>query len=443
MSATEPRVARVAWVALVLLSCAYTLSVLDRTVITFLLADIKRDLALDDVEVGLLQGFSHALFYGLLGLPIGRLADVKSRRTIIAIGLASWSLMTALCGAARGFGQLFAARVGVGVGEASLHPSAFSMIADYFPPQRLAFAMGIYTIGSVMGIGLAALLSGWVLGLVSAGGHVVVPLVGAVAGWQATFFVVSLPGFVLALVILFIPEPARVGALAHVGAVPVGTVLRFLGERWRCYGSLLLGAGLTTMVSYALMGWIPMLLVRNYGWAPKDVSLAYGLMTVIGGTLGSILGGLAPAYFVKRGRSDATLLVTIAATAVLGVFGAVAPLMASSTWFLAVIAPFMMLMFIPYVLSPAALQMVTPNQMRGQASAIFLLVATIVGMGGGPLLVGLSTKYLFRDEARLPWSLSLVASIGSILAVIVLAAGLAAFRRGVAEARQWDTREQG
>ena len=183
-----------AWYAVAVLFVAYTFSFADRIILSLLVQPIKQDLALSDTKISLLHGFAFAIFYTLMGIPIGRLADRYSRRAIAAAGIAVWSFMTAVCGIARGYWELFSARVGVGVGEAALSPAAFSMIADLFPPQKLGRALSVYTMGAFVGAGLAFIIGGAVIQSITSSPEMTLPIVGTIRSWQAAFFIVGLPG---------------------------------------------------------------------------------------------------------------------------------------------------------------------------------------------------------------------------------------------------------
>jgi MFS family permease len=199
------------WYVVGVLMLAYTNSFIDRQILSLLIEPIRRDLQITDTQVSLLAGLAFTIFYTLMGVPIARLADQKNRRTIIAIGIASWSVMTASCGLARNFWHMFLARVGVGVGEATLSPAAMSMISDYFPVGKLARAISIYSMGVYFGAGLALIIGGMVVKLVIEAGNVVLPVVGEVFPWQMTFFFVGLLGIPIFLLMLTIREPVRRG----------------------------------------------------------------------------------------------------------------------------------------------------------------------------------------------------------------------------------------
>src|SRR5579863_3909148 len=204
---------RYAWYVVIVLTGLYMLSFVDRTILSLLVGSIKRDLGISDTRIGLLQGLSFALFYTIMGLPLGRMADTRSRRNLIATCVIVWSLYTSACSAAKSFWALFFTRIGVGVGEAGLSPAAYSLISDYFPPDRLGVAISIYYMGVFLGSSLALLVGGIVVDTMAHVPTVTLPLLGTIASWRVTFLIVGLPGLLFALLSFTIKEPLRLGML--------------------------------------------------------------------------------------------------------------------------------------------------------------------------------------------------------------------------------------
>ena len=218
----------VAWFAVAALMLAYTFSFIDRLILSLLVEPIKDDLQISDVQVSLLQGLSFALFYTIAGIPIGRLVDSHKRTNIISIGIVFWSLMTAITSLAQKYWQLFAVRAGVGVGEATLLPAAYSMISDLFSDDRRGLALGIFSSGSSIGAGLALIVGGFAIGAINEAGAKTLPLLGTLEPWRLTFIYVGLPGILVAILIKFVPEPQRhleSGAAAARTSVPIHEVL--------------------------------------------------------------------------------------------------------------------------------------------------------------------------------------------------------------------------
>lgn len=264
---------------LAVLTLAYVFSFLDRIVVNLLVEPMRRDLGLSDVQISLLMGLSFAVFYTLCGLPLGWLADRCDRRKLIAAGVAAWSLATAACGLARGFGGLFAARLVVGAGEATLTPAAHSMIADLFPRERLGRAMGVYALGIYIGSGLALLLGALAIRLAEQRTQWLLPLVGEVFPWQMVFVFVGLPGLLVALAVLALREPPRRDAQAPL---PWRETRAWLRSERRFLAHHLLGFGLLSLVAYASAAWIPSAFVRSFGWTAVQAALWLGGMTKIG-----------------------------------------------------------------------------------------------------------------------------------------------------------------
>ena len=204
-----------AWYVVAVLMFAYIVSYVDRSILTLLVEPIKRDIDVSDTQVSLLHGFAFALFYTLMVLPIGRLADRRHRVGIIAVGVALWSVMTAVCGIARTFTHLFLARVGVGFGEAALNPAAYSLIADYFRPHLISRATSTYVMGTYLGFGIAYMVGGTIVGAVADRPDIVLPVLGAVAPWQTVFFYVAAPGLLVLVLLATIRSPCAATACAR------------------------------------------------------------------------------------------------------------------------------------------------------------------------------------------------------------------------------------
>jgi len=417
---------RYAWYVVGVLMVAYIFSFVDRQVLNLLVEPIRRDLGISDTRMSLLMGFSFAVFYTAFGLPLGRLADSRSRRGLIGIGMAFWSLMTAACGLAQRYWQLLLFRMGVGVGEAALSPAAYSLIMDYFPPSRRSLAISVYSMGIYLGSGLALLLGGVVVELTSAAPSVTVPLLGGVRSWQAVMIAVGLPGLAAALLLLTVREPARQGPR---GAAPLGEVAGYLGRHFRTFAGHNLGFALLSLAGYGAAAWVPTLYIRRFDWSAGEAGIRYGLVVTICGTLGTLTGGWLADRLRQRGLVDANLRVGMTAAAALmplwlGV--SLSPNPWTSFGFLAVAQLFAGM---PWGVAAAAVQEAVPPSMRGQAAALYLFVINLIGLGAGPTAVALATDRLFRDDRLVHLSLALVTASAALAALLVLWGGLGPFRR--------------
>jgi MFS family permease len=423
------------------LTLLYVFSYIDRTILTLLVAPIRADLQISDTEISLLHGFAFAIFYTLLGLPLGRLADSRHRISIISIGVAVWSIMTAITGFAKSFWQLFLARMGVGVGEAALSPAAYSVIADYFPPDKLSRAMSTYVMGTYLGMALAYIIGGGVVGALEGMPPFSLPFVGELAAWRMAFLVVGLPGIVLALLVWTVREPQRRGALRNQGkpvaSVPLRDLFAFITRHRRTYTAHFLGFGLLCLLINGMALWTPTFLIRVHGWSIGEAGIAYGAMIGIFGGSGVVAGGWVSDRLERRGVRGACLLAAAVGTSCAVVPTALMPLMPTDTLVLILMAPALFFGSFPFGLAVSALQQITPNQMRGQVSAIYLFFCNLLGIGCGPLVVALVTDYIFRDDAALGYSMSIVGGLSALAAAIVLFAGRRPYIFSLARARRW------
>ena len=416
---------------------AYVVSFIDRQVITLLVEPIRRDLGIGDTGISLLMGLAFAIFYVAMGVPIARLSDRHSRRAIIAIGISLWSLATVCCGLARTYAQLFLARVGVGVGEAALTPAAYSMIADYFPADRLGRAIGVYATGVFLGAGLAMVLGGLVVELVAAAGAVRVPLLGTLFPWQLTFVAVGLPGLLLSLVLFVtVREPARRGLADAGGRAPVRHVAAFMWRNRATFGWIFFGYAAAGLAFNGFLAWIPEFIRRTYGWNIADAGIVFGAQLAVFGTLGVVTGGWISDALTRRGLADAPLRCA-------GIFfGLALPVMTVTpllpvAWGVPMLGLLAFVISLQQALSPVALQLITPNEMRAQVVALFFVVANLVGIGGGALVVALLTDYVFRDEGALGYALSIVAAVAMTVGTVSLLLGLRPFRNSLSRSLAW------
>lgn len=408
-----------AWYVVVLLTLAYLVSFVDRQILGLLAEPIKRDLGISDVQMSWLMGLSFALLYVGLGIPIGWLADRKSRKHIIATGITVWCLMTAACGLAKSYGQLFMARVGVGVGEAALTPPALSLISDYFPRERVGRAIGFYTMGISLGMGVAYIVGGKVIGWVMNAPPLVLPGFGELYAWQSVFLVVGLPGLVLAALMLTVKEPLRRGRLNQNESLSLSDAAGYLLQRWKIYGSLILGKTVLTIVGYSLF-WIPAMFSRTWGWDIPAVGLWFGLVLLVFGPLGTNLGGWLGDYLYQRGFADGMVRTLIVCICILAPTYAIAPLMPTAELALLCYIPATLTSAAATAAGNAALMIVTPNELRAQVSAVALLVISVSGLIIGPTVVAMFTDYYFGDETALRYSMAIVPALFGVLSLAVM-----------------------
>lgn len=417
------------WTAVLLLSLAAVASYLDRVVISLLVEPIKADFGLTDTGFAVLQGIAFGLFYTVFAFPLGRLADNRKRRSIIIAGLAAFSLFSMASGLARNFWQLFLARTGVGIGEASLTPAAYSILSDYFPPSRLGRAMGAFTTSAYLGVGLAFVGGGAVIGWLSRPGTLDWWFFAEFKPWQLAFILASMPGLLLLIPIsLFLREPARRGLATAATAVPLAEVGRMLWSRRQLLVPMFAGFAMAALPGYAALTWTPVMFMRVFGWSAAEIGLAYGLLYMVFGMSGVFFAGWLCDRLTARGVLDAPLKVAAYGFAGFGIFGTLAPLMPTPTLSLILFAPAIFLLTMPYPLAGAAIQFVTPNRMRGQTSAVYLTIINLVGLGIGPILVGLFTDYLFTSPKDVRYSIAIVNFVSAPAAAALLLIAARRFR---------------
>ena len=375
--------------ALGVLVVVYTFNFIDRQILSILLEPIKQDLGLSDTALGMLTGFAFALFYATLGIPIARLADRGNRRNIIAWSLTIWSAMTALSGIAQNFWHLLIARIGVGVGEAGCSPPAHSMIADYFPAENRATALGIYSLGIPVGILFGFIAGGWL---------------NEFFGWRVAFFVVGVPGILLALLVRWsLREPDRgmaEGRQANADQPGIMETFTYLYQK-PSFRHMAIGGGLTAFVGYGIVTWVPSFLIRSYGMDTGEVGTYLGLILGIPGGIGIALGGyLADRYGAKDTRWYlwvVTVALLIAVPITVGVY-----LSSSATAsLLFLILPVLLGNFYQATTFSQA-QGLVPLRMRAVAAAVLLFILNIIGLGAGPQMVGVVSDLLaptYGDES--------------------------------------------
>jgi MFS family permease len=419
---------REAWYAVTVLMVAYLFSYVDRQILSMLVGPIRADLGLSDTQVTLLHGLAFAVCYTLLGVwPIGKWADTGNRRNVIAGGVFLWSLATALCGRAYSYGALFAARIGVGVGEAALTPSAYSMLADYFPPERRGRALSLFATGVYFGIGAAIMITGVVVQQVAASPVVQLPLLGEVRSWQVAFLVLGPPGVLVALWLLTVREPERRGRLDAVQPA-FSAVLAFMRQHLRFYASLTFGVSLLTMLFNAVAFWVPAHLIRVHGFEPVRIAFTYGPLMFVFGALGIVAGGWLADRLRARGVLDAELRVGAWSALALWPIALFTFQVRDADLMVASLAPLLFLSSFPFGAASAAIQLVTPNRLRARASALYLLVINLTGIGFGATAASAVSDYLLHDDRRIGDGVSVVAAIAAPVAGLLLFYGLKPYR---------------
>jgi MFS family permease len=421
---------RYAWYVIGVLTLISVFFFIDQEILSLMVAPIRHDLKISDSQMSVLMGFGYSALYGLLGIAMGRVVDRHSRRFLIAAGCAVWSVATAGCGLTQRFWQLLLLRMGVGAGQATLFPAQFSLVADYFPKDRLATPMSVLMVSLPIGQGLSYVFGGLIIGRVMEHSSTVLPVIGTlVRPWQIVLFLVGLPGVVLALLMYTVREPARRDRAAVDGtssALPLREVLLYFGKNKRAYLCLSVGLALMTFTSYD--AWGPSIFIRSYGWSPGRTGVVYGLAMMISGTAGLLAGGRFADWLAKRGYRDANMRLGMISSLVWFPTGVLFPLMPTAGWALALFIPSYFIEAAPWGVAAAALQQMTPNSMRGQATGLYRFILYLVAGVFAPTFVALMTDYVFHDDHALRYSIAISGSIGQLGAALVLWRGLKHFR---------------
>jgi MFS family permease len=419
------------WYTVFVLQLGYFVSFTDRTLISLLVAPIEASLHLDDRAMALLQGAAFGVFYALMGYPMGLMVDRLNRRYLVSGGSLLWCLATAASGLARGFGGLFAARLAVGFGEASLSPAAVSLIGDLFPPARRAAAISAYQMAGSIGVGLALVVGGQAIH--SLGARVrILPILGAVEPWRIAFLAVGLAGLIVPILMLFtVAEPARPGRLTM--SPGKSELWRFLRANSRVIVLHLAGFSAINTLSYGQLAWTPELFRRAFGWTTGEIGLRYGLVFMVFGATGAIAGGLAATWLRSRGHADATMLMMAAGALGLAIFAPLAPVAGSAWGSLALFGPVIFFFAFPSGVSLTALADITPGPLRGRMVALYYVVISLTGLMLGPSLVS-ELEYLLGTDALGP-PLALDAGLLAPIAVICFAANLGPYRRAMESQR--------
>ena len=422
---------------LVILMAMNIVAYLDRSILSLAAPDVRADLGLSHVELSILLGVGFVLFFVILGIPFGWLVDRVSRRWVIHVGILVWSVAASAAGLARDFWTLLVARFGVGAGEATLHPAAYSMITDSVPPRRLAFAMTLYGGSSGLGAAVSVAVGGLLLGWAREHGVFELALLGTLQPWQLVLLLSGLPGLVLAYAVFLVPEPVRRDVLATKTVQAPEGFAAFVRARWTFYVPAVLGFSILQICAYSFASWQPTHMVERFGWEIGDVGLALSI-GMIGAFAGSFVSGWLVDGLAARGVVDAPLRWAAGASLFCGAFIGTAFLVDDAILCVGLVVIGQLPIALIGIVS-TALQQVTPNEYRGRVSAIYLLFGNLIGFGAGPYLPAALTDYVFHDDAALGLSVAITCFAATPVAALLLwprpGADASGARRGETMAR--------
>jgi len=413
----------IAWSSVGVLSVAYMFSLMDRSILVLLVEPIKADLQISDTQVSLLTGFAFALVYTVMGIPMGRVADLWVRKYVILFGVTVWSLLTLLSGFARSFGQLFLARMGVGFGEAGLTAPALSMISDLFPPKRLAFPLSVFMLGGYIGGSLSLVLGGAIIGFSESVGSVNLPIVGEILPWRFVLMVAGLISLSIIIPLMFLSEPKRhhknnKNESVNSRHIDFNEVLAYLWQHKKFYGVFLFAASCNYIIAYGSASWIPTYFIRLHGWDASSIGMTLGLVSLLPIIIGSLFSGRFIDYLYCQGYRSAPIWVMSVAgpmqliALLTMVYAPLIEIKICAIFFTYLFGA----MYVP--MEPLTIQMATPNAIRAQVSSIMLFVLNLVGIGLGPLSIALVTDYIFKDDMAVGDSMAVISLFAYLLSAI-------------------------
>lgn len=425
------------WYVVSALFVAHIFSAADRTILALLVQPIRTDLGLSDTSIGLLHGFAFVVFYVLAGVPLARIADRYSRVGLISIGISLWSLATAACGLATSFWKLALGRVMVGIGEATLSPAAYSLIADYFPPDRRARASGAYAAAAFFGHGITFLVGGYVVGKLLGMGAIEVPVIGTMQPWQLTFVIVGLPGMLVAVWVRTLREPVR--REVHTTDGTISEVSAFLQQNRRLLIAHFLGFSCLGGAFISIMAWLPTYFIRVHGFETAQAGLTVGSVLIVFSTSGAFAGGWLADTLRRRGYIDGTLRVGVITGICIAPFGMLLGAARADWLAIAALCPLFFFATFPFGSAAAALQQVAPNRMRAQIISLYILITNLIGAGFGPLATGLLTDHVFGSPQAVGTSIATVSALAGLMGAGIISFGLRPFRDAVAAGRDDST----
>ena len=424
---------RYAWYVAALMLVVYILSYVDRYILSLLIEPIKATLNLTDFQIGLLIGPAFVILFVTVGLPIGWLVDRRSRTAILSVGIAVWSVMTAACGLANSFASLFLVRIGVGIGETTAAPCAFSLFGDYFPKTIRPRAVALFMLGAPAGAGVTYIIGGQIYEMIAAAPPVVLPVFGELFAWQTAFLIVGLPGLLIAAVVWFtVREPKRQETLAErTGGPSLAEAVNYMKAHAPSYLAVfggIIGVTATGAASF----WMPALYERTWGWGVGQSGLVIGAVLITSGIIGTTLAGHIAAQLIKRGVNNAPYYTVFGGCLLMWPFATLFPLMPSAELASVLLFIYFLGMSIASGTSPSCIIAITPGELRGQATVVFFFTINLFGALVGPPLVGIITDVM-GDPTDLKYGLAFVALGFGLFMNVVLWLGFKRFKQSADE----------
>jgi len=414
------------WYVAGVLAFCYMVSFVDRALVSVSGAPIVHDLALSDSQFGALHGTAFAALFCLCGLPLGWLADRTDRRLVIGAGLVFWTVMTAACGLARTYPEFFLARLGVGFGEACLVPAGMSLLGSVMPREKTAKGVAIFLMGSTAGNILALLAGGYLLGRLGAGAPIILPVAGVMAPWRMLFLLACPPGLLAASLLLTFQEPSRTAApISPLKSLSAAAA--HVAKHRAAYGLLTAATACSVTLAQAQAAWMPLFFIRRFGLTASGSALMVGAVFLISAPAGQWIGGLAIDRLAGRGVAGAPQVVLALCS---GLCLPAAAVFCLGGHLPVVVVGYAVFNFLAFAATPAGLagwQGLTPERLRGLVIAGLVAAVTLVGVGLGPLMVGLLADRAFQDHNALGSSLLTVIGVTAAGGCILAWAGRRSF----------------
>jgi MFS family permease len=420
------------WFLVIMLTIAYVLSYIDRSILGLLIQPIKADLGLSDKQIGWIIGPAFGVFYATMGLPLGWLVDRSRRTWIVGIGIVVWSLATAASGLVNSFWHLFTARMAVGVGEATLSPSAFSMIGDSFPPEKRGKPIGFYAMALSLGAGIGSLISAFVIPWAKAGGRIESGIFNGFAPWQLTFFMVGFPGLLVAIAFFLMREPERRVAMGHDESLKGNgfrDAIGYIGRHWATYLTFILPVCTMTIIAYSHQFLAPVF-ERTWGWPAEKYAFINACALILIGPANVIFQGWLSDRWSQSGTKDAPFRLLIIGFLIMVPTAILPFFMPTPELAFAILCVNVIGIGMVSAVNVTSLLLITPAPIRGQVVAMFYVTISMSGLFLGPTTVGkLSTDYFGEDELRL--ALATVAAIFAVVPALLLPTALRLYRAQV------------
>jgi len=427
--ASWPTPARAYYTAF-MMALAVAFAEIDRTAMQLLVQPIKEAYHLSDSSMGFLLGPAFALLYAALGLTTAWLIDFYNRKSVLAIALALWSAGSIFCGMAQNFVQLAVARLFLGAAESPNGPAIFSILADSFPRKHLTRGIALMQLGITLGAGFSLIMTGVLIGVLMKLPPIHIGGIGMIRWWQLVFIAIGVPGVIAAVVLaLTVKEPARQGPGAQAKA-GMGEAFGYMVQHWKVFAPFM-GSSAIGGLAFGVISWTAAFYQRTYGWNGAQYGVRYGLLSLIATPIGLFLGAWIYERYVSQGRHDAAMRVVVVGRLIGLPAILLMPLMPNGWLALAMSAVNLIVLGGTGACTNSILQIISPNRMRGQITAIFFLFYNLVGQGLSPWFIGLFTDLVLKDESHLRYALLVVSALFTPASLFVMWLGMKPYEREV------------